>query len=231
VVNETTFTYNPFGQSVNTYQSHSGSVNVLSTPSVQSGYADGSSNTIRPTSLTYPNGRVLTYDYGASTSISNQTSRIASLIDSDAGSTDLADYSYLGRARVVDQDSPQANLEFTLISPTGSNDPDTGDIYAGLDRFGRTKDVRWRNTSAGTDLSRVQYGYDRASNRTWRLNPSDPNEHFDWLYTYGGLHRLSSGERGTLDSARTSITGPQFAQCWSLDEVGNWVVSDSLTTA
>lgn len=222
VVNETKFEHNSFGQSVNTYQSHSGAVNVLSTPSVQTGYADGSSNTVRPATLTYPNGRVLTYDYGVSTSIANQASRIASLIDSDPASTHLADYSYLGLSRVVGQDSPQADLEFTLIGPTGSNDPDTGDIYAGLDRFGRIKDVRWRYTSADTDLCRVQYGYDRASNRTWRLNPSDPNEHFDWLLGYDGLHRLKDGERGTLDSTRSSIMSPQFAQCWSLDETGNW---------
>ena len=39
----------------------------------------------------------------------------------------------------------------------------TGDIYAGLDLFGRIKDSRWLNTSTTTDLSRIQYGYDLAS--------------------------------------------------------------------
>src|SRR5690606_31356199 len=145
--------------------------------------------------------------------IDDSTSRIASIVDDD--STHLADYSHLGSGIVVQQDSPQADLRYTLVSLTGSNDPDTGDIYAGLDRFGRTKDLRWRNTSSSTDLSRVEYGYDRASNRIWREDPTDPNHHYDWLYSYDGLHRLKEGERGALNGTQTGITNPQFAQCWT----------------
>lgn len=221
-VNEVQFTYNDFGQSTKTYQSHSGTVNTTTTPNVQMGYANGSANTIRPTALTYPNGRVLTFDYGSSSSIDENVSRISSIIDSDAGSTHLADYSYLGLSSVVKQESPQPDLLYTLASLTGSNDPDTGDIYAGLDRFGRVKDVRWRNTVSNTDLSRVEYGYDRASNRAWRANQSDPNQHYDWLYGYDGLQRLKDGERGTLNGTQTGITNPQFGQCWTLDATGNW---------
>ena len=36
------------------YQSHNGAVAIATTPKVQYGYADGSMNTVRPTSLTYP---------------------------------------------------------------------------------------------------------------------------------------------------------------------------------
>jgi RHS repeat-associated protein len=185
-------------------------------------YADGSANTIRPTGLTYPDGRKVTFDYGAADSIHDQCSLVASLIDSDTGETHLADYQYLGLGIVVLQDSPQADLRYTLVSLTGSNDPDTGDIYAGLDRFGRVKDLRWRNTDSGSDLSRVLYGYDRASSRIWRENPSDSSRRYDWLYGYDGLHRLHSGERGELNSGHTSITSPQFGQCWTLDPTGNW---------
>jgi hypothetical protein len=70
-------------------------VDVTTTPSVQYGYADGSANTVRPTSLTYPNARVLNYDYGTSGGVADSASRIASLIDND-GVTHLADYAYLG---------------------------------------------------------------------------------------------------------------------------------------
>jgi len=221
-VNEVMFTYNNFGQSINTYQAHAGAVNLMTTPSVQMGYANGSANTIRPTSLTYPNGRQLSYNYGMSGSIDSSASRVASLIDSDGGSTHLADYSYLGLGSVVQQTSPQADLMFTLANITSGNDPDTGDIYTGLDRFGRVKDIRWRNTASNTDLSRVEYGYDRASNRTWRENPTDPNRNFDWKYGYDGAHRLKNGQRGTLNGTQTEITNPQFGQCWTLDETGNW---------
>lgn len=220
VLNEVKFGYNDFGQSTSAWQAHAGAVDTMTTPKVQNGYASGSVNTIRPTSLTYPNGRVIDYDYGGSSGIDDSASRIASIIDDD--STHLADYSYLGSGIVVQQDSPEADLRYTLVSLTGSNDPDTGNIYAGMDRFGRIKDLRWRNTSSNTDLSRVEYGYDRASNRIWRKNPTDSSSHYDWLYSYDGLHRLKEGERGTLNGTQTGITNPQFAQCWTLDETGNW---------
>ncbi|MEI8379568.1 MAG: glycosyltransferase [Planctomycetota bacterium] len=222
VRNEVTWTYNGFRQSVQTFQSPSGAVNPSSTASVQMGYANGSANTIRPTSLTYPNGRIVTSGYGTSGSITDSSSQIASLIDSDGTSTHLTDYSYLGLASVVEQDSTEAHLRFTLLSLTGSNDPDTGDIYSGLDRFGRLTDVRWRNTSTNTDLSRVQYGYNRASSRTWRSNPTAPSNNYDWLYGYDGLQRVTSGTRGTLNGTKTGITSPQFGQCWTLDSTGNW---------
>jgi RHS repeat-associated protein len=214
--------YNGFGQAIDTFQSHSGAVNLSTTPSVQMAYADGSANTIRPTGITYPDGRKILFGYGAADSIHDQCSLVASLIDSDTGETHLADYQYLGLGAVVLQDSPQADLRYTLVSLTGSNDPDTGDIYAGLDRFGRVKDLRWRNTDTGSDLSRVLYGYDRASSRIWRENPSDSSRRYDWLYVYDGLHRLHSAERGELSSGHTSITTPQFGQCWTLDPTGNW---------
>jgi YD repeat-containing protein len=222
VVNEVFVLYNGFGQAIDTFQSHAGAVNLSTTPSVQMAYADGSANTIRPTGITYPDGRQITFDYGAADSIHDQCSLVAGLIDSDTGETHLADYQYLGLGAVVLQDSPQADLRYTLVSLTGSNDPDTGDIYAGLDRFGRVKDLRWRNTDTGSDLSRVLYGYDRASSRIWRENPSDSSRRYDWLYGYDGLHRLHSAERGELNSGHTSITSPQFGQCWTLDPTGNW---------
>jgi len=45
-----------------------------------------------PLTLTYPNGRVLTYAYGTSGGINDALSRICSLIDND-GTTHLVDYS------------------------------------------------------------------------------------------------------------------------------------------
>ncbi|MCA8984332.1 MAG: hypothetical protein KDA76_11260 [Planctomycetaceae bacterium] len=221
IVNDVLFVYNDFGQLTTDYQSHEDAVNPATTPKVQYTYADGAENTVRPMALVYPNGRELHYDYGSTGEMNDAASRVASLIDDD-GTTHLVDYSYLGQGSVVEQESPQPNLLYTLVSLTSSNDPDTGDIYAGLDRFGRVKDLRWRNTDSDTDLSRVEYGYNRASNRIWRRNPTDPNAHYDWLYTYDAVQRLKFAERGTLNGMGTAITDPQFTQCWSLDETGNW---------
>jgi hypothetical protein len=43
--------------------------------------------------------------------------------------------------------------------------------YAGFDRFGRVVDQRWVTTGQNpVDKDRFQYGYDHASNRTYRYN-------------------------------------------------------------
>jgi hypothetical protein len=74
------------------WQSHSGAVNTSTTPKVQYAYADGSANTVRSTSLTYPDGRVLTYNYGSGGGIDDAASRVNKYVDSDMGSTELAQY-------------------------------------------------------------------------------------------------------------------------------------------
>jgi RHS repeat-associated protein len=114
-------------------------------------------------------------------------------------------------------------MKWTLINPAGTNDPDTGDIYSGLDRFGRVKDNRWLD-GAGDDLDRIQYGYDRAGNRVWRRNvvAAALGKEFDELYGYDGIHRLKHMARGTLNGGRTALTSETFAQCWTLDSTGNW---------
>jgi len=219
VVNEVLFAYNDFGQLTHDYQSHSGPVNVGTTPKVQYSYADGSNNTVRPTGITYPDGRELTYDY-PSGSVSDAASRIASLID-DNGSTHLADYSYLGRDTFVEVDYHDVELRYTLVGTAGGIDPDTGDIYRGLDRFGRVKDSYWRDDGRSDDADRIKYGYDRAGNRTWRDNPVDTSDSFDEKYLYDVIHRLKTLDRGELNVAK-EIVGKTFGQCWSLDPTGNW---------
>ena len=52
-----------FAQLTQSYQAHGGAVNTGTTPQVQYSYADGSSNTIRITSMTYPTGRNVVDDY------------------------------------------------------------------------------------------------------------------------------------------------------------------------
>lgn len=222
VLNECRFVYNDFGQLTTEYESHSGTVNVSTTPKVQYTFANGSSNTIRTTGLVYPNGRALTYAYGGAGSISDRSSRIASIIDDD--DTHLCDYSYLGRQTFVEQDDTEPQMKWTLIDLTGSNDPETGNIYSGFDRFGRVKDNRWYNYNSATDVDRIQYGYDRASNRIWRKNTvaAALGKEFDEIYTYDRVHRLKDMARGTLNGSHTALTSETFAQCWTLDPTGNW---------
>ena len=224
VVNEVQFAYNGFGQITHDYQSHSSVVNTSTTPKVQYGYADGSANTIRPTTVTYPSGRVITYDYGSANSIADAASRIASIIDDDMASTHLADYSCLGFGTFVDVDYTEPEIKWTMIGTAGGNDPDTGDIYRGFDRFGRNKDNYWYDYGSSTDIDRIKYGYDRNGNRLYRENTvaASYGKSFDEHYGYDLIDRLKTMDRGDLDNQKSAIENLKFAQDWALDATGNW---------
>ena len=224
VVNEVQFAYNDFAQITADYQAYGGTVNTSTTPKVQYGYADGTSNTIRPTTITYPDGRVITYDYGSSGSVNDGVSRVASIVDDDAGSTHLADYSHLGLNTFVEVDYTEPDIKYTLVGTTGGNDPDTGDIYRGLDRFGRIKDCYWYNYGGSTDVDRIKYGYDRNGNRIWRENTvaASYGKRFDELYDYDLIDRLKTMDRGDLNTLKDAVNNLQLAQDWALDATGNW---------
>jgi RHS repeat-associated protein len=221
VINECLFLYNDFAQLVSDYQSHSGSVSTGSTPSVDYGFANGSENAIRPTNLTYPNGRVITYDYNTAGSISDSLSRADAIKD---GSTALAQYSYLGRSTFVITDYTEPSIEWTIADLSGTIDPDTGDIYSGFDRFGRVKDNRWYDYGSAVDVDRIKYGYDPAGNRIYHQNlvATTSGVNLDELYSYDLIDRLKTMDRGQLSSLHNAITNKSFGQCWSLDSTGNW---------
>jgi len=224
VVNEVQFAYNDFGQITHDYQAHSSTVNTLTTPKVQYGYADGSGNTVRPTTITYPNGRVITYDYGSGNSIPDAASRIASIVADDVSSTHLADYKYLGLGTFVEVDYTEPEINWTMIGTAGGNDPDTGDIYLGFDRFGRNKDNYWYDYGSSTDVDRVKYGYGRNGSRLFRENTvaAAAGKAFDELYDYDLIDRLKTMDRGDLNANKDVISNKQFAQDWALDATGNW---------
>ncbi len=225
IVNDVQRTYNAFGQATADYQSHSGAVNVATTPKVQYSYLSGSTNSIRPTAMTYPNGRVLTYSYGSAGGVNDSLSRVNALVDND-GTTQLAAYQYLGLGTVVEVDDTQPDIKYTLIDLASANDPDTGDIYSGLDRFSRVKDCRWYNYGTSADAARIKHGYDRAGNRLYREDPvaTSNSKAYDELYAYDAIYRLRDMQRGTLNGSKTAITAGTrtFEQCWTLDPTGNW---------
>ena len=181
-------------------------------------------NTIRPTTVTYPNGRVVTYGYDSSNAMADALSRVAAVIDNDGGPTHLADYSYLGQQSFVETDYTQPDVKYTLVGTAGGDDPDTGDIYRGLDRFGRVRDSHWYNYGTSADADRIKYGYDRSGSRIWRENvvARSLGKYFDEKYLYDESHRLKDMSRGELNSLKSQISDLQFSQCWGLDETGNW---------
>lgn len=220
VVNEVQFAYNDFSQLTTEYQEHGGAVNTSTSPKVQYAYTDGSANHTRPTSLTYPDSRVISYDYGTSNGTDDLLSRIVSIKQS---TTVLAGYSYLGVASPVRVNySGEPGVELTYIKQGGEGTGDAGDQYTGLDRFGRLVDQRWLKTSDGTHRERVQYGFDRASNVQWRDNLVAAGGQ-DEYYTYDGLYQLKTLKRGDLNAGKTDISGtPTWEEDFTYDPTGNW---------
>jgi len=235
VVNEVELGYYDLALPAAEYQEHGSAVNTSTSPSVGYTYSGGSNNTNRPLTLVYPDGRELGFSYGSSGSPGDALSRVAALVDDD-GSTHLADYSYLGgglpspangrgaggEGVVVELDYPEPDLRYTLVGTAGGDDPDTGDIYRGLDRFGRVKDSLWYDYGSSADADRIKYGYDRMGSRVWRENTVDSNSNYDEFYLYDNVDRLKQMGRGTLNAQRDAIASLKFAQCWTLDATGNW---------
>jgi RHS repeat-associated protein len=229
IVNQVQEAYNGLGQLTEAWQSHSGAVNTSTTPNVQYSYTlmAGAVNNSRLTTMSYPNGRVITYNYASG--VDNTISRLTSISDSSAT---LESLSYLGLSTVVDRSHPQPGVDLTYIKQTGEPTGDAGDQYTGLDRFGRVVDQRWLIVATGTATDRFQYGYDRDSNRLYRDNLV--NSSFGELYHANGsgngydqLNQLTNFARGTLNLTKDTITSPTHSQSWAFDALGNW---SSLTT-
>ncbi len=226
IVNQVQRAYNGLGQLTQEWQSHSGAVNTSTTPSVQYGYTlmSGGANNSRLTSITYPNGYVLTYNYN--TGLDSTISRLSSLSDSTGT---LQSYSYLGLATPVIVNDPQTGVELTYVQQTGDTHANTdgGDQYTGLDRFGRVIDQYWLNTGTSTATDRFQYGYDPDGNVLYKSNLV--NTAFSELYHangssngYDGLNQLTSFARGTLNGTSDTISSPSATNSWATDAAGNF---------
>ena len=152
IVNQVQRTFNGLGQLTIEYQSHSGAVNTATTPKVQYAYsALDAANRSRLTSMTYPNGRVVGYNYA--TGLDSTISRLSSITDS--GVT-LESYLYLGLGTVVVRAHAQTGVDLSSVKLSGESVGDAGDQVTGLDRFGRIVDQRWR--AGGVDQFRLRIG-------------------------------------------------------------------------
>ena len=206
VVNQLTLDYNSYQQLISEQQDQSASSGPNLT--VSYAYEDGSANTIRPTGITYPYSS-LALVYGYATGDDDALSRISSV--SFNGVT-VAAYKYFGMGSVAETDY---NIAATINSTLAS-----GSSYPGFDLFGRVVNLPWTKSTTG-DLAQLEYGYDLASNRTYRHDLKAATG-FDELYSYDGLHRLTATARGTLTSGAAPITTPTLQQGWQLDATGNW---------
>jgi RHS repeat-associated protein len=230
IVNQVQREYNGLGQLITEHQEHAGDVDTGSLK-VQYAYSEMSNgNHSRPTSLTYPNGRVVNYVYGSG--LDDDVSRVTSFTTSGAT---LEQYAYLGLGTVVKRTHPDGGDEIglTYLTQGSEGNGEAGDPYLGLDRFGRVIDQRWIDSgSVSTPLDRFQYGHDRNSNRLYRENLV--NDEFSELYHangasegYDNLNQLTAFSRGEFTSGKHTIGSPEREQEWDLDAMGNW---ESITT-
>jgi RHS repeat-associated protein len=218
VVNEVAWEYNDLGALEKEYQEHEGAkdANTLyvqynaDTTAASGEYTKG----LRPTSVRYPNARLVHLTYGSSGSDADNLNRLDAIQADSGGSPGdtLAAYTYLGLGTVVIEDYQQPDVKL---------DHYTSGTYGGFDRFGRVVDQKWYDYGASADRDRYTYGYDRASNRTYRENTTASAK--DEFYTYDGVNRLVNLDRGDLNEGKTAISGtPAREEDWGLDMTGNW---------
>jgi hypothetical protein len=112
---------------------------------------------------------------------------------------------------------------------------EAGNPFTGYDRFGRTEQMQWWSGtgilpvgSASVPLAalvNIQWGYNRASQKTWRkdlLAPATTGQ--DQHFGYDGLYQVTERQRGLLNINTTAVGGiPAQVENFSYDETGNWI--------
>ena len=212
LVNAITNLYNGFGQLVQQYQAAdpAGTPYILS---VYYTYTDADSgNNSRLTSIVYPDGYTVNYNY--SSGVDDTISRLSSI--SDFTGT-LQSYTYMGVDTVVDLDDNQAGVALNYVNSMSTGD--AGDEVVGLDRYGRVVSQNWQETSGDTTTTVAgdAYTYDNDGNV---LTKDDlVTSALDQTFTYDGLNQITSFSEsgGTVDTH----TIASQSQAWTYDALGN----------
>jgi YD repeat-containing protein len=218
-INQVRRDYDGIGNLTREWQAHTGGVYVAApTPSIDYTY-DMSANRDRLRSVTYPNGRVISYNY-------DSFGRVGSISDG-AGATGahLEEYSYLGLGTVLGRRHPETQVDLTV----------------GLDAFGRVDDQAWAHHRAGAAspyVDRSSYFYDADSNLlaredhvlSWRSEIFHPDGAA--AATYDPLNRSTEYQRGAVETRSGSVPvsiAPveNLIQQWSANAQGNWSRSSS----
>ena len=215
IVNQSLFEYDGYGRMTADVQ-QSGGAGTSSSPRVQYGYADGSTGTLRRTSMTLPSGTIIAYTYGYPSSPDDMLGRVASVTLPDESLTAVA-YSYLGASTVVKRSMEQPGLVMDMTGFVG----DAGDNVGGLDRFGRVESMPW---SVGTTaIDNFQYGYTPSSFRRFKKNAAGPSGQ-DEAYGHDLLQQVTSRDKGTLNVSGSGIAGtPSETEQFNYDPAGNWL--------
>ena len=218
--------YNGLDQEIQEFEAVNGAVNVDTTPSVQDNYTDlESGNNSRLTSIQYPDGYTVDYNYNSG--LDSDISRLSYLSD-DTGT--LQSYSYLGLNTVVVMAEPQADLELTYLT-TDDGTSTSDDQYTGLDQFGRVDEQLWYNTTTSTAVYDVQYIRDDDGNVLFAIDTLHSS--MGGLYEYDSLGQVTEYEQGDV-----VYLGPDYgisgsvveSESLTYDSLGNHLVDSTTTT-
>ncbi|MEZ6243328.1 MAG: RHS repeat-associated core domain-containing protein [Phycisphaerales bacterium] len=140
-----------------------------------------------------------------------------------------------GRGRLTQLDDTGGGG--TLVTTTYDlADRPTARAYANATSAAWTYDTNNRLTrlthaGPGGALIDLEYGYDTMDNPLYARHHHAPNT--SELYRYDALHRLVRFERGSLLPDNSGIAAPTpvpdllQSHLWGLDQVGNWLTSDT----
>lgn len=164
---------------------------------------------LRLATNTYPDTKVLAYNYTGTTN--NAFSRVASM---SLDSTTVATYEYLGVDRPALTTYPENSVFSTLRNHT------TG-AYDALDRFNRPVRSRWNRTRASNQVPfyDTTVFWDAGSNVTGVTDHVFDTD-FNFVYANDHLDRLVGSTRG--GGTGEAITSLIEQEDWSLTKVGNW---------
>lgn len=214
-VNGYKHTYDGWGNREKYEQDHNSAVGASGSVDdydVTRAYAKATSggNTIRPTSITYPDGFVVTYTYSTLSSLHDDEANRVTFVKN--GGTTLATYLYNGVKHAVSIDLPEPDI----YRNQAAND------YADFDRFTRVASDRWTKDLV-TDID--FYSYDITYDRFDSVTLAENNIHsgFDVEYTMNDLAQVTKSEEGTWNGS--SITSRTRQQVLTLDQLGNFDVA------
>jgi len=156
--------------------------------------------------------------------INDKFSRVGQIAFDDSGSIGdiVAQYDFNGMRHMVrrshDEGSGWAGNDTRTDLWSNSSHTETSGTYAGLDRFGRTADLKMVDYSgSATDFERRKYAYDRSSNPTSIENT---------LYkirslglTYDDLDRLTEADTGFVDDGAVVLS--DLSRKYNMDLLGN----------
>ena len=196
-------------------------------------------NTIRRTGMTLPGATAVSFDYVSTGGrLDDAASRVTRVgVDTSiASKVPVAQYEYLGAARLVGTDLLEPKARWNHFEGAVSGPPATP--YPDLDRFNRVEDSRWTSyKGTGTrDFYDVDIAYDPASNILGVTDSvhknSAGNRNFDALYTIDALNRLTRADEGTLSwsGGTGTISNRSRDERWldasgnlALSQTGNWL--------